>query len=170
VRALVDPTRAATGGPPPDPSNLIRLHQAGRTPGCNAPLMTQALPGPERLSRPEAIAIIRERLRALCDDEHCACAAAAHFGVFCKGLRSLSDQQFRERFDWIARPRPHASREELEKLVSLYHLGRQEAEGFALCCDVETRAHCGCDGWNMFDNQALERFCRDLAARHVVIE
>jgi len=170
VRALVDHGRPATQGRAPDSSDLIRLHQAGRTPGCHDPLMTQALPGPEHLSRPQAIAIIRERLRRLCDDEHCACAAAAHFGVFCKGFRGLSDQQFRERFDWIARPRPKASREELEKLVSLYHLGRQEADGFALCCDVETREHCGCDGWNMFDNQALEGLCRDLAARHVVIE
>ncbi|MEX0880348.1 MAG: hypothetical protein WEF99_06890 [Thermoanaerobaculia bacterium] len=132
--------------------------------------MKQALPGPEHLSRPQAMAVIRERLRALCDDEHCACAAAAHFGVFCKGLRGLSDQQFRERFHWIARTRPHASREELERLVSLYHLGRQEVEGFALCCDVETRDHYSCDGWNTFHNEALENFCRDLAGRHVVID
>jgi len=48
--------------------------------------------------------------------------------------------------------------------------GGGEADGFALCCDVETREHCGCDGWNMFDNQALEGLCRDLAARHVVID
>ncbi len=30
--------------------------------------MKQALPGPEHLSRPQAIAVIRERLGALCDD------------------------------------------------------------------------------------------------------
>jgi hypothetical protein len=35
---------------------------------------------------------------------------------------------------------------------------------------VETRDHRGCDGWNGFDNQALESLCRDLAARYVVIE
>src|SRR5438270_846016 len=99
---------------------------------------------PERLSRPQAIAVIRERLQRLCGDERCACAVASERGVFCEGFRNLSDAQFRARFDWIARPRPAASREELERLVSLYHLGRQEVSGAALCCDVETREHCAC--------------------------
>ena len=71
---------------------------------------------------------------------------------------SLSDEEFRRRFHWIARKRPGASREELERLVSLYHCGRQEATGSALCCDIETREHDGCDGWNSFDNRSLEEF------------
>jgi hypothetical protein len=116
----------------------------------------------EHLSRPQAIERIRERLNALTDDEHCACAAAERFGVLCKGFQKLSDLEFRRRFDWIARKRPNVSREELEQLVSYYHLGRQEVGGAALCCDVETREHCGCDGWNMFDNRALEKFCLEL--------
>jgi len=130
----------------------------------------RAIQSSERLSRPQAIEILRQKLKSLCDDEHCACSAAAHFGVFCKGLSGLSDDAFKKRFDWISRTRPKASRAELEKLVSLYHLGRQEVTGAALCCDAETREHCACDGWNMFDNQKLEQFCLEMAGRSIRIE
>lgn len=120
-------------------------------------------------TRPQAIERIRTNLKLLTDEEHCACAAAARFGIFCKGFQSLSDADFRRRFDWIARKRPGASREELEQLVSFYHLGRQEVTGAALCCDVETREHCGCDGWNMFDNRSIEQFHLELTGRPVRI-
>jgi hypothetical protein len=121
------------------------------------------------LSRPQAIAVLRERLAALSQEGECACATAARGDVFCGGFRALSDPDFRERFAWIARSRPHASREELERLVSLYHLGRQEVDGLAVCCDVETREHCGCDGWNRFDNLALEGAVLELTGRSIRI-
>jgi hypothetical protein len=123
--------------------------------------------GTDHLSRPQAIERIRERLKALADDEHCACAVAAGFGIFCGGFRALPDEEFRRRFAWIASKRPQASREQLEALVSLYHLGRQEVGHADLCCDVETREHCACDGWNMFDNGALERFVQELTGASV---
>ena len=121
------------------------------------------------MSRPQAISILRDRLRALCDDDQCACAAASHFGLFCKGFGEMTDAEYRKRFDWIARKRPKATRQELEKLVSLYHIGRQQVDGVSICCDAETREHCGCDGWNMFDNRAIERFCWELTGRRVLI-
>jgi hypothetical protein len=124
----------------------------------------------ERMARPKAIEILRDRLTSLCDEEHCACEVAAHLGVFCQGFRNQSDRQLRQRFDWIASKRPKASRAEIERLVSLYHVGRQEVTGAVLCCDVETREHCACDGWNMFDNHQLETFCSELADRSVRIE
>ncbi|HEY7369849.1 MAG TPA: hypothetical protein VIA29_08165 [Thermoanaerobaculia bacterium] len=123
----------------------------------------------EHLTRPKAIARIRERLAALTDGEHCACAAARQYGVFCRGFQGMSDGEFRRRFDWIARRRPTASREELEEVVSLYHLARQEVTGTTLCCDLETREHCACDGWNMFDNETLEKFHLDLTGSPVSI-
>ncbi len=123
----------------------------------------------ESLSRPEAIDMLRTALEGLTDREHCLCEAAGRLGVFCGGFRGLSDEQFRQRFDWIARKRPEASRAELEQLVSLYHAGRQEVAGARLCCDVETREHCACDGWNAFDNRALERLCREVTGREVRI-
>ena len=126
------------------------------------------LPVPH-LSRPEVIARIRARLREMTDDEHCACAIARRLGVFCHGFEGLNDKEFRQRFDWIARRRPGAPRQELEQLVSLYHLGRQEVTGSTLCCDLETREHCACDGWNMFDNETLEQFHRELTGSPVRI-
>src|ERR1700687_2849839 len=71
---------------------------------------------PDPLSRPEAIALLRERLSALCDEDQCACAAAAQWDVFCGGFRAFSDPELRDRFSWIARTRPGASRDELERL------------------------------------------------------
>lgn len=123
----------------------------------------------EHLSRPEAIAVLRDALIAMCGEDECACAAAARSNVFCGGFRSLSDQELHERFAWIARTRPHASRKELERLAGLYHLGREEVDGIPLCCDVETREHCGCDGWNRFDNLALEGAVLELTGRHVSV-
>jgi hypothetical protein len=129
----------------------------------------ESLQKTEKLSRPEAIAAVRERLLSLCDEEHCACAAAAHFGIFCGGLRGLSDEDFRRRFRWISGVRPDATRSELERLVSLYHLGRQQVNRAELCCDLETREHCACDGWNRFDNRALERICAEMTGRSIRI-
>jgi hypothetical protein len=124
---------------------------------------------PLHLSRPQAIAAIRERLAAMCDEEHCACEAAAHLGVFCRGFRDLPDAALRGRFDWIARSRPGITRTELTRLISLYHVARQQAGGFALCCDAETREHCGCDGWNTFDDDFLARTYKDLTGRDAIV-
>jgi len=124
---------------------------------------------PEHLSRPQAIEILRTRLKTLTDAEHCLCTAAARLGVFCRGFQPLSDEEFRRRFWWIARSRPGASRKELEEVVNLYQLGRQEVTGAPICCDVETREHSGCDGWNTFDNATLEGFFLELLRRRVSI-
>lgn len=123
----------------------------------------------DQLSRPQAIERIRGALLTRAGEEECACCVAARFGVFCRGFQSLSDREFRSRFDWIARSRPQATRAELEHVAGLYHLGRQEVTGAALCCDVETREHCVCDGWNRFDNATLEKFCLELTGRSVRI-
>lgn len=119
------------------------------------------------LSRPQAIERIRGKMESLTDGEHCACAVAARLNIFCGGFRALSDAEFRARFSWIARKRPRASRGELESVVSLYHIGRQEIGRAALCCDVETREHCACDGWNRFDNLELEKFVFELTGDSV---
>ena len=124
---------------------------------------------PLHMTRPEAIAAIRERFAALCDENHCACSAAAHLGVLCRGFGAMTDDELRRRFDWIARRRPGVSRKELERLISLYHLGRQEVGSFSVCCDAETREHCGCDGWNLFDNAKLAETYRELTGREAVI-
>jgi hypothetical protein len=77
------------------------------------------------MKRPEAIARIRTGLAASETDERCACKVASRCGMFSGGFSRLSDPEFRERFHWIVCKRPGGSREELEQLASLYHLGRQ---------------------------------------------
>ncbi len=124
----------------------------------------------EHLSRPQAIELLRSKLKKLTDADHCMCASAARYGIFCRGFQQFSDEEFRRRYWWIARTRPTATRRELEELVNLYHLGRQEATGAAICCDLETREHAGCDGWNNFDNPALEAFILELFHRRVSID
>ncbi|MGE5277496.1 MAG: hypothetical protein ACM3SU_10920 [Acidobacteriota bacterium] len=123
----------------------------------------------DHLSRPHAIDILRTKLKTLTDADHCMCAAATRLGIFCRGFQNLSDEQFRERFWWIARTRKGATRKELEEIVNLYHLGRQEVTGAAICCDVETKEHSACDGWNTFDNATLEKFFLELFSWRVSI-
>jgi hypothetical protein len=121
------------------------------------------------ISRPQAIERIREMLVTLTGEDECSCSTTARYGVLCRGLTGLSLEDLRKKYPWIARPRPKATREELIELVTLYHLGRQTATGAALCCDVETREHCGCDGWNLFDNPTLERFYQEMTGEPVEI-
>jgi len=129
----------------------------------------EALQRIRKVSRPEAIADLRERLRGLETPEECVCAAVGQLGIFCKGFRRLDEAALVQRFDWIARQRPSAPRQALETLASLYHLGRQEATGAEICCDVETREHTACDGWNGFENGDLERFHLALTGEPIQI-
>ena len=121
------------------------------------------------LTRPAAIAELREKLASLVDTEHCVCAVADRLGFPCHGFDQLSDEEFRTRFDWIANARPGATRKELEEYVNLYLLGRQAVTGAAIACDVETREHDLCGGWNTFDNPKLEEFYRTVFGRPVRI-
>lgn|SRR5512135_1870392 len=123
----------------------------------------------EHLARPDVIARLREVLKAYADVDHCLCTAVGKLGIFCKGFTGASDAELRKRFSWIARTHPGAPRERLEELASLYHAGRQEATGAEICCDIETREHGGCDGWNQFDNVALEGFHLALVGSPVKI-
>jgi hypothetical protein len=150
---------------------MIHLNQARTGPWLKNRIMETAPSPPqvETLSRPEVVERIRRILNALTDEERCACAISGRYGIFCGGFGRLSDEELRRRYSWIARKRPNAARAELEQLASYYHLGRQQVTGATVCCDVETREHCGCDGWNSFDNKTLEEFCRKLTGRPVHI-
>jgi hypothetical protein len=130
---------------------------------------TQLPVAAERRSRPEAIAHLREKLRTLTDADHCVCAVATRLGFPCHGFAQFSDEELRKRFDWIARARPHASRQELEEAINLFLLARQEVGGAALACDVETREQDLCGGWNSFDNAQLEKFYGEVFGRAIRI-
>jgi hypothetical protein len=124
---------------------------------------------PEHLSRPQAISLLREKLATQTDPDHCVCAVATRLGFPCGGFSHLSDAELKQRFDWIARSHPHASRKEFEELVNLFLLGRQEVTGSLLACDVETREHDVCGGWTSFDNPTLEKFFHEVFGRSVRI-
>ena len=121
------------------------------------------------VSRPVAIAQLREKLASQVDADHCVCAVAERLGFPCHGFAQLSDEEFRKRFDWITNARPGATRKELEEVVNLYLLGRQAVTGAAIACDVETREHDLCGGWNTFDNPKLEEFYRTVFGRPIRI-
>lgn len=124
---------------------------------------------PAHLSRPQAIGLLREKLKTLTDPDHCVCAVAARVGLPCQGFAQLSDADFRKRFSWIAEKRPGATRAEMNELVNLYLLGRQESTHAVLACDVETREHDLCGGWNSFDNPTLEKVFGNVFGRSVTI-
>ncbi len=124
---------------------------------------------PAHLSRPEAIGLLREKLAGLTDADHCVCSIAQRLGLPCQGFASLSDAEFKKRFSWIAAKHPGASREEMNELVNLYLLGRQESTHALVACDVETREHDLCGGWNSFDNPTLEKFFGNVFGREVKI-
>lgn len=124
---------------------------------------------PAHLSRPEAIGQLRQKLASLTDADHCVCSIAQRLGLPCQGFAQLSDAEFKRRFSWIAAKHPGASRTEMNELANLYLLGRQEATGAALACDVETREHDLCGGWNTFDNPTLEKFFGNVFGRDVKI-
>jgi hypothetical protein len=125
---------------------------------------------PEHLSRPEAIDRLRTVLVHLAGEGQCVCSAVGSLGVFCQGFNRFTDAELREQLDWIVRKRAGAPRETLENVAALYHLGRLEATGKEICCDVETRDHVVCDGWNTFDNAALERFHLAMLGQPVKID
>lgn len=112
----------------------------------------------EPVSRREVIARLRARLEKLAERDLCLCETAGRLGIFCKGFRSFTDAEFRERVGGTVRARKGQPRQALEALVFLEHRKRQEATGARICCDVETTEHAFCAGWNRFGAATLERY------------
>lgn len=121
------------------------------------------------ISRAEAIHRLRETLLAMTDDEHSMCLVATEKGVFCRGFRRLSDEEFRDRHDWLIRRNPKASREEIEDLANKWQLARQIVDRVPLSCDAQLRERDVCNGWNEFTNEELEGFCREILHKNARI-
>jgi hypothetical protein len=103
------------------------------------------------------------------DDEHSMCDVAAERGMYCGGFRRLSDEEFRERYDWLVNHNPKASRKEIEELANQWQLARQIVDRVPLSCDAQLREHDTCNGWNEFTNAELERFCREILHKNARI-
>jgi hypothetical protein len=123
----------------------------------------------EFVSRVEVIARLRKRLMNLAEHDHCVCETAGRLGIFCRGFKRLADAEFNERVAGIVRKRKGQPRQALEALAGLDHWRRRDAAGAWICCDVETKEHAVCAGWNRFDAATLERFHRALIGSPVQI-
>jgi len=125
---------------------------------------------PETLTRTEAIDRLRNELIQMTDEENCACKVAADRGVFCQGFNRYSDQDLRERYWWIVRRRPDLTRADLETIANDWQLAQQDVQRLPLACDVQTRVHDTCRGWNDFTNDELAKFYAQVTGKEVRIQ
>jgi hypothetical protein len=121
------------------------------------------------LTRPQLIDRLRNYLLGLVDDEHSMCSVAASRDIFCRGFRRLTDEELRQRYDWIVKTRPKISREKLEDLANRFQIGRTEALGAELTCDAQFRAGDTCMGWAEFPNEELVRYHKEWLGEEVVV-
>jgi hypothetical protein len=113
-------------------------------------------------SREALIAALRQELSNRADG--CSiCSLAAEKGIFCGGFNRFSDVELRERLPWLVRKRPTATRPEVEGLGDAWQLARQEVLGAPTACDVQSREHDLCNGWDDFSDDELATFYRELS-------
>ena len=135
-----------------------------------APPASENMIAIERVSRPEAIGRLRRRLQDFADRDHCLCDIVGRLGIFCGGFKRLSDAELNAKFDWITCRHHGMPRQTLEELAARYYEGRLEATGATFCCDLETKEHGGCDGWNQFTGADLEKFHLALVGSPIKVE
>jgi hypothetical protein len=119
------------------------------------------------VDRGTAIDELRARLFELTGDETSICQVAAERGIFCHGFKQYSDDELREKFDWIARRNPSLNRKDLEKMANLWQISRQVIEGVSFACDAQTIEHDTCLGWDSFSNDELQKFFREILHQEV---
>jgi hypothetical protein len=121
------------------------------------------------VSRSTLIAALREELSRRAKGDMSICRLAAQTGVFCRGFRRFSDAELKERFGWIAKKNPEATRPELEEIADRWQMARQDVLGALTSCDVQQLEHDSCGGWDDFSNEDLSAFLRELTGRRVVV-
>ncbi len=119
------------------------------------------------LARDKAIAAIRRRLLELVDDEHSMCEVASEKGIYCHGFRQYTDEELKERYEWLTRGKGDLSREAIEDLANRWQIARQIVDDVSLSCDAQTKEHDTCMGWDGFDNATLARFYRELLGHEI---
>jgi hypothetical protein len=117
------------------------------------------------MRREELIAGLREALVGLTTDEKSMCQVAAERGIFCRGFLQYSDQELRNRYWWLVRKRPDMTRAELENLANEWQLSQQDVRDTALACDVQTKVHDTCGGWDGFTDDQLAAFYKQITTR-----
>ena len=126
-----------------------------------------AVPQVPTLTRQNTIARIREALESMTDEETSICKVAAEHGIFCHGFQRYTDNELRRRYGWIVRKRPGMTREELEEIANNWQLAQQQVHDLDFACDVQTKLHDTCCGWDDFSNEELGAFYQQLTGREV---
>lgn len=121
------------------------------------------------LTRSQAIHAIRKRLLEMVDDEHSMCQVAAEQGVFCRGFGRYTDEQLRDRYDWLLKKNPEMTRKELEDLANRWQIARQVVNRVPIACDAQSIERDTCQGWDEFDNGTLADYYRQLMGEEVTI-
>ncbi len=124
---------------------------------------------PRTLTRDEAIEALRLALLEMTDEDHSMCQVAAERGLICRGFAQWDDDEFRRRFEDVARRRPLATRSQLERLANTWQLARQIVEQVPISCDVGQRDHKTCRGWDGFSDEQLARYVREIIGESVVV-
>ncbi len=113
--------------------------------------------------------MLRDAFLARTDQEHSMCDVASRDRIFCGGFRAWSDEELRKRFSTIEARRPGLPRVAFEELANKWQLGRQIVHGSPLACDVQTKEHGTCRGWDAFSNADLERYCAEVLGETLVV-
>jgi hypothetical protein len=121
------------------------------------------------VSRAAAIRKLRDAFLARTDQEHAMCDVASRDRIFCGGFRAWSDEDLRKRFSTLEARRPGLPRVAFEELANKWQLGRQIVHGSTLACDVQTKEHGTCLGWDAFSNADLERFCAEVLGESLAV-
>jgi hypothetical protein len=122
-----------------------------------------ALSPPDVLSRESLIERLRPELLRLAGDDRSICRLAAERAISCHGFNRFSDADLRQRLHWIAQRRPDTTRAEMEDLGDRWQLARQEVDHLPTACDVQTREHDLCGGWDDFTDEDLVRLYDELS-------
>lgn len=123
----------------------------------------------DSITRAEAINRLRNELVKRTDGDMSACRLAAEKGIFCKGFARFSDDELKKQYNWIVRRRPAMTRAELESIADRWQMARQEVDELPLACDVQSRVHDTCRGWDDFSNVDLSKFYQELTGKEVTI-
>jgi len=122
------------------------------------------------MTRDQAIERLRSEFLNLTDDDHSMCRVAAERGIFCGGFRQYTEQELRNRYWWIVRRRPSITREELEMIANDWQLTQQVVKNAPLACDVQSRIHDTCRGWEDFTNEQLAKAYTQITGEAVSIQ
>jgi hypothetical protein len=123
----------------------------------------------ETISRDELITRLRGEFAKYTDVENSICKVAADRGIYCTGFKRYSDDELRQKYQWIVNKRPDLTRDELERIANDWQLAQQEVHELPTACDVQRKVHDTCRGWNDFTNEQLAKFYYQVTGKEIQV-